>query len=130
MSHKVFVFSHNLDSRPYAAQAFGREALKGDFLGEAVEIDSAISFGITACGQGVIGARSIVAGALGRLRTYKHAAGILHALGEALGIGGVDDKMLGRIFVGKPHYLIVVAKHYHMAVAERTQHHLAARQTV
>ena len=81
-------------------QPFGGEPLQGNLLAETVEVHAAVGRSPAARGEGVVGARGVVAHALRRVVAQEDAAGIFDLLGDRFGIGGLDDQVFGGIQVG------------------------------
>lgn len=100
MRTQLFVGCHYFDGRTDNLYAFARDFLKSYFTDKAIQTHSAISFGITVCGQRMIGSRCVIACTLRRQGTQKYRACIDNTLGLLLIIPGFDYQVFGSIFIG------------------------------
>ena len=74
MRTQLFVGCHYFDGGTDNLYAFARDFLKSYFTDKAIQTHSAISFGITVCGQRMIGSRCVIACTLRRQGTQKYRA--------------------------------------------------------
>ena len=79
-------------------------------------------------GQGVIDARRVVAGALGRAVAEEHAAGIGDFLRQGDIAGGLDNQVFGRIAIGEGYRFRHISQHDNPAVGERLRDYFFSRQ--
>ena len=115
---EMLVGSHDFDGGTNALYAFASELLEGDFAYEAVEAYSAIGLGISVGGQGVVGARGIVAGTFGRVRAEEDRACVHHACCFFFRVGRLNDKVLRSILVSHFEGLVHAGHNNELAVGQ------------
>ena len=119
MSVQLLVLSHHLNDGAQRAETIGREFLESDFAHIAVEVDAVVSLGVTVGRERVVRARSIVAGTLRTIRAEEDRTGITHLVGQLHIIIGVQDKVLGSIFVDQLHDIGLRVEDDDLAVLQR-----------
>ena len=115
---QAFGFGHCDDGFGESAQTVWGEFLEGHLAVETVEVDPAEGSGPAAGRQGVVGAGSVVARALRGPGADEDAACRRDAVGDAPGVAGGEDEVLGGVGVGEGDELLLVVEDDAAAVAE------------
>ena len=109
MRIQLLVGRHNFDGGTDNLNTFRGNFLKRYLPYKTIQTHSAVSLGITVCGERMISARRIIARTLGRQSSQKHRTGIDDAFGLLRIILGFDYQVFGSIFIGQSNCLIHIS---------------------